>query len=198
MKYPELMTLIADTLNRKDLTANIPSWIEMAESVMNREIHARMEFGILQLNAVNGMIGLPCDFAGVSSITALGQPNQKIVYASPDKFDEYWMVANGPAPFYTIVGGSMVFAPSNNFDLLLRYWKRLPSLSKTCPSNWILERNLDAYLYGALVHSAPFLKDDSRIGIWSNLFESAVTAINQQSVFEQAGAHVEIRSMSVV
>lgn len=198
MKYPELLTLIADTLNRQDLASVIPSWVKMAEAVMNREIHARQEFGYLEYDGVSDAVGLPCDFAGVASIVAVGQPTLKLVYASPDRFDEMWVVANGSAVYYTIVGDRMLFSPSNEFHLKLRYWKRLSGLGKECPSNWVLERHPDAYLYGSLVHSAPYLKDDSRIGIWSDLFTGAVTAINQLSVFEQAGANVEISSTSVV
>jgi hypothetical protein len=34
------------------------------------------------------------------------------------------------------------------------------------PTNWLLQNHPDIYLYGALVESAPFLKDDERIPVW--------------------------------
>lgn len=198
MNYAELQTLIATTLNRQDLAANIPTFIRLAEAQMDRELVTRQEFGIKTLTGAVESIGLPCDFGGVLALTAYGQPNRKIVYMAPDMLDEQWLSSQGAPHYYTITQSQILLSPSFEFDGLLRYWKRIPKLSDECDSNWLLERHPDAYLYGALVHSAPFLKDDDRIGVWNSFFASAVQAINQQSVEQQAGAHVEIQSRSVV
>lgn len=198
MNYTELKTLVAETLNRQDLTAQIPMFIALAEAQMDRELVTRQEFGIKTLSGAVESIGLPCDFGGVLALTAYGQPNRKIVYMSPDMLDEQWLSSQGSPHYYTLTQSQILLSPSVEFDGLLRYWKRLPKLSSECPTNWLLDRHPDAYLYGALVHSAPYLKDDDRIGVWSGFYTSAVAAINQQSVEQQAGAHVEIQSRSVV
>lgn len=198
MNYTELKACVADTLNRQDLAAQIPTFIRLAEAQMDRELVTRQEFGIKDLYGVSEMVGLPCDFGGVLALTAYGQPNRKIVYMAPDMLDEQWLSSQGAPHYYTLTQSEILFSPSVEFNGLLRYWKRLPSLGDDCPTNWLLTRHPDAYLYGALLHAAPYLKDDDRIGVWSGFYTSAISAINQQSVEQQAGSHVQIQSRSVV
>lgn len=198
MNYTELQALIATTLNRQDLAANIPVFISLAEAQMDRELVTRQEFGVRTLEGVSEEISLPCDFGGVLALTAFGQPNRKIVYLAPDALDEQWLSSNGVPHYYTITASKILFSPSVEFDGLLRYWKRLPRLGNGCDCNWLLERHPDAYLYGALTHAAPFLKDDDRIPVWNGFYSAAVDAINRQSVEQQAGAHVQVQNRSVV
>jgi hypothetical protein len=35
-----------------------------------------------------------------------------------------------------------------------------------------------AYIYGALIQSAPFLRDDGRVKLWTDMFSAAVTSAN--------------------
>ena len=39
----------------------------------------------------------------------------------------------------------------------------------------------DAYLYGALLQSAPYLQEDARLESWGALYRSAVDAVNAES-----------------
>lgn len=48
------------------------------------------------------------------------------------------------------------------------------SLSVGNPTNYVLDNYQDVYLYGALVHSAPFYKDDPRIGTWQGFLSKAL------------------------
>ena len=43
------------------------------------------------------------------------------------------------------------------------------------------ELHPDIYLYGALLQSAPFLKDDARVPIWDGLYQRAIEALNLES-----------------
>lgn len=198
MNYTELQAAIADTLNRHDLAAQIPVFIRLAEAQLDREIVARQDFKYQELSQVSGAIPLPRDFAGVLALTAFGQPNRKVVYMAPDMFDEQWLSSNGAPHYYTISATQIIFSPSVEFDGLLRYWRHVPKLSATCQENWLLCNHPDVYLYGALVHAAPYLKDDDRIPVWNGFYEAAIRSINQQSVEQQFGAHVEIQSRSAV
>jgi hypothetical protein len=46
-------------------------------------------------------------------------------------------------------------------------------LDDTNTSNGLLVRAPDAYLYGALVASAPFLASDERLQVWEMLYSAA-------------------------
>jgi hypothetical protein len=43
----------------------------------------------------------------------------------------------------------------------------------------------DIYLYGALLQAAPYLQDDARINVWSQLYQSG---IEQLTVADDRGA----------
>jgi hypothetical protein len=48
-------------------------------------------------------------------------------------------------------------------------------------TNWLLTEAPDVYLYGALVHTAPYLKDDARIAIWESFFAQGIDNLNISS-----------------
>jgi hypothetical protein len=85
--------------------------------------------------------------------------------------------------FYTIVDGNirLVPAPAQNQDIDLIYYAKIPALSDVVTTNWLLTKAPDVYLYGALVHAAPFLVDDQRIGVFGQFYSQRVEALTQDS-----------------
>ena len=64
-------------------------------------------------------------------------------------------------------------------------------------TNWLLTNYPDAYLYGALLHSAPYLQEDSRIQTWAALYQKAISDINSESERSKtsaSGRRIKIRS----
>jgi len=57
----------------------------------------------------------------------------------------------------------------------------VPNLSDESPSNWLLERAPDVYVYGSLLAAAGYLHDDSRVGLWQAAYGEAVSALNLAS-----------------
>jgi hypothetical protein len=54
--------------------------------------------------------------------------------------------------------------------VVVRGTQEIPTLH----TNWCLQQWPDLYLYGSLMHTAPYLKDDPRLAVWENLFEKAL------------------------
>ena len=50
------------------------------------------------------------------------------------------------------------------------------------------------YLYGALAHSAPYMKDDSRIATWGGLATEIVAGIQREDDLARYGNSPSIRS----
>jgi hypothetical protein len=101
--------------------------------------------------------------------------------------------------FYAITDGSIELLPTPSKDQTLEmvYYGKPTALSDANTANWLLTYYPDAYLYGSLVHSAPYLKDDSRIQIWAALLQSAIDGINTDSdkaKFGGTGHRMKIRS----
>jgi len=60
-----------------------------------------------------------------------------------------------------------------------------------------LSKHPDAYLYGSLVHSAPYLKDDDRIGIWAGLFDAIIQDILLEDQRSSVGQRIAVRGRSI-
>jgi len=95
--------------------------------------------------------------------------------------------------------GSIELLPTAAADRTLGmvYYASPASLSDSNTSNWLLTYYPDAYLYGALIHSAPYLADDSRIQVWAALLKSAIDGINSDSdkaTYGGTGHKMKIRS----
>jgi hypothetical protein len=49
------------------------------------------------------------------------------------------------------------------------------------------------YLYGALVHTAPYLKDDARIAVWAGLLAQGMNEIEEETTAARFGSPLRMR-----
>ena len=84
---------------------------------------------------------------------------------------------------YCLTGGEIEVypTPSATFEASLVYYGRIAALSGTNTTNWLLSEAPDVYLYGALVHTAPYLKDDARMQVWEAFFKLGIDTLNGTS-----------------
>ena len=200
--YDELKTSIADFLNRDDLTSVIPDFITMAEAEMHRRIrHWRQEKrSTAELDTQYSAI--PADFLEVISFhISSGDYRSLELISRAQMQDRRYRSgdASGKPAFYAITAGEIEVypTPDGTYDAELYYYSRIPALSASNTSNWVLEYFPDAYLYGSLVHSAPYLKDDPRLQTWAALSKNVIDGINiesESSKFGGSGRRMKIRS----
>tara|TARA_R110000851_G_scaffold97428_4_gene211145 strand:+ start:1648 stop:2268 length:621 start_codon:yes stop_codon:yes gene_type:complete len=200
--YTELKAAIADFLNRDDLSATVPTFISLAEADIQRRVrHWRMEKrSTAELDTQYSAI--PADFVEVIRMYITSGDTKPLELISQGELLDRKrknLNTSGSPSYYAITAGEIeVFpVPDGTYDLELYYIARIPALSDSNASNWLLERYQDAYLYGSLVHSAPYLKDDARAQMWAALYQSAVDAINaesERSKFGGSGRRMKIRS----
>jgi hypothetical protein len=184
--YSELKSSIADFLNRDDLTAVIPTFISLAEAQFARDLrHYQME------NRATGTIDSqymtkPSDWLETIRInitTANTRPLDLLSsQAMVDKRANYLDLTGIPR-YYRHSENQFEFFPSpdDSYGVELLYYQRVPALSDSNTTNWLLTEAPDAYLYGSLVHSAPYLSEDQRTAIWAQLFGAAMQRLNQSS-----------------
>lgn len=84
--------------------------------------------------------------------------------------------------FYTIFGNEIELYPTPHAATTLEmvYRQNLPPLA-TNTTNWLLSLAPDAYLYGTLLESAPYIKQDGRIAVWGAGMTSALNDLNSMS-----------------
>jgi hypothetical protein len=178
----ELIDLMVDTLNRlgsvvvKDRCA---SWIKLHEARANRVLRDRNMVLRATASLVNGMIRLPNDFKEAIQIQindgtlVKPRPLSLVTQEEADRIRASGRLTE-PA-HYAIVGNYLEVVPYTDTAsaIELAYYKAVPALTTEAPTNWLLTEHPDYYFYGALVHSAPYLRDDERIVIWGQLAQTA-------------------------
>ena len=202
--YAELKTAMADWLLRDDLESVIPSFIALAEADLQRKVrHWRMEKRSTaeidtQYSAIPAYFVETVRFYVTSGDT---QPLELISQAELLDRKRKNMNTSGKPMFYALTAGEIEVypAPDATYTAELYYIARIPALSDSNTTNWLLDSYRDAYLYGALIHSAPYLKEDARIQTWAALYQNAVDAINTESEkgkFGGSGLRLKIRGLS--
>lgn len=188
-----LQSGIADFLNRDDLTAVIPTFIDMAEGQINRDVrHWKMET-TAQLSVSGDFALLPSDWLETKNAQYYPDINNftkfhPLEYLSQNALDERKMNSEnmiGEPQYYTFsvnagAGQYILFPqPKARADdkVVLSYLQKL-NLDST---NWLLTDYPDVYLYGSLIHAAIYLKDDERLSLFTQMYNAAVQRVNASS-----------------
>ncbi len=188
--YDGLKASVADFLNRGDLVSAIPDFITLAEAQMTRRFAGRARQGLpvprrLIVRADTAIavgteyVPAPADFHGPIEFVLAGDVVLDYLDSTNLAQEKQRAWVTGSPRWYALVGGELQLYPVADQDYAgeLTYIARVPALSAANGSNWILTDYPDAYLYGALVQSAPYLKDDSRATTWGTLFTAALDDI---------------------
>jgi len=202
--YTGLKASIADFLNRDDLTAVIPDFVSLAEAQINRDIrHWKMEARSSgEQSAGDEYMQIPADWVETIRLHLTGTGTSVVNLVSRDSMAdkrEAQENATGTPRMYTHADGQFQLypTPSNDTDFELLYYQKIPSLI-TNTDNWLLLEAPDVYLYGALLHSAPYLADDQRVGVWAQMYSAAVQRLNQVSedaMFSGSGLTLKVRGL---
>lgn len=187
--YSELKTAVADFLNRDDLTSIIPTFITLAEADINRALrHYKMEARATgQQDSGDQFMQVPSDWLENVRMTLTGSGTSVVRPASRDELADRRQKnenASTKAPYlYAMIDGQFELypTPSEDTDIELVYYQKVPALSDSNTSNWLLTEAPDVYLYGALVHSAPYLQEDNRSQVWASLYSASLLKLQQSS-----------------
>ena len=200
--YAELQTVIADFLDRDDQTERIKTFIDLAEANMNRLIrHWRMERRSTAVMDTQ-YTSLPTDYLEMIRLMTTGATPRRLELVGQGQLLELREnnkdLKKQPLNYAITDGTIEVFPiPDTSYTAEMVYYSRIDALTTSNTSNWVLQYHPDAYLYGALIHSAPFLGEDARMGTWAALFQSAIDAINMDNEKAKsggAGRRIKIRS----
>ena len=184
LTYATLQTQIADFLNRDDLTAQIPTFILMAEAAFNRDIrHWKMETR-LDFTVNERYEDVPADWLQTIRLSISGKRQLDLVsQAKLMALREGRGDTAGNPRFYSTSVGQFEFLPTPDadYDASLIYLAKIPELTVSATTNWLLLDSPDAYIYGALLHSAPYLQEDARVAVWAGLYKDAANRLNTSS-----------------
>jgi hypothetical protein len=182
--YSELQSAVGDFLNRQDLTTVIPTFIALAEADLNRSIRHRSMLTRSTATIDDQFTALPADFLEAKNIQLNSEPITVLRYVTMEHADLIRQRnPTGQPCYYTIVGDTLECVPvaDTSYTAELTYYKKITALANDATSNWLLSYHPDVYLYGTLMQSAPYLKDDQRIPVWGSLYRQYLADVNASS-----------------
>jgi len=193
--YADLVAAVGSWLNRADLADVVPQCVTLAEASVRRTLRVRtigpQTFGTI--DALTPTLTLPAECQEVRDLAIVDPFSFAIGIVSPaqliDRRGKY-QNANGVPMIAAVAGTQVRFSPTPDraYVVNIAYFQKLPDLTAAAPTNWLLSSAPDVYLYGVLMHMAPYLMEDERIGVWSSAFNKALLELERQRDMDEYGA----------
>lgn len=188
--YAELQAAAAAWLVRGDLTARILEFISLAEARLNRIVRPRTAEIEATLTGTpsSRTINLPAAFAEPLALWIVTNGERcDLEFLEPSTFDA--TASLGRPYIWTVDGAKLAFERplDQAYSFVLRY-KGGFALSDAAPTNDLLTRAPDAYLFATLCEAAPFLRDADLLNAYETKLSTAVRDFNAQEARSKAPA----------
>jgi hypothetical protein len=185
----------------------VSSFIQLCEEDVNKRLRSREMVTRVTTVVDAQYITLPCDYLEAYDVRLQNGPELQY-QPRAELANMYWghwqQIPGDPAwsgytvpsvpwnagmpAYYSVVGSQMELSPfpetldaaSQVPPLELAYYKQQalgPDDTDTTP---VLSLRPSVYLYGSLIQSAPFLRDDSRLQTWGTFYEGAISSANEE------------------
>ena len=200
--YAGLKAMVADWLDRPDLTNIIPTLISMGEYRLQRDLRTRQMLIVATASTTGGdsTVGLPTDFLEMRDIHIKTTPISTLHYLSPSAFYAGSRTTESGRPVdYTLLGAEIQLSPipDTAYTLQMLYFAKPTLLSDSNSSNVFLANYPDALLYATLGEAAPYLANDARLQTWAALYDRAIAAINTSDQSSEFGGQPMSMSYNV-
>lgn len=144
--------------------------------------------------ATGQTITLPADLRTVQSLyVTIGGVGQEIHPLDPTALADRPTNSAGVPQGYVVVGSTAyLIGGDGGLSYTLTYFQSIPSVATT--QNWLIQREPGLYLYSALAHSAPYLKDDARILTWAQIAKAIREGMEAEDDMSRYGNAPAMRS----
>lgn len=202
MTYNSLVQNIENWLQRSDplIISNIPQWINLAQIRIPREMKIlgfREEVtGSFDGDAQStGIMQKPSDWRKTIAFYVGTGTNNNVHSPIYERTYEYIRTVypdptyQGTSPQYPRYYGDADYnhwlvlpAPSGAFPFKIAYYGTLTFLDVTTQTNWLTINAPDLLLYACLMEAIPFLKDDERVPVWTQMYSQAKSALQAMEI----------------
>jgi hypothetical protein len=166
--YSDLTTAIGNWLQRSDLAALLPNFVQLFEACANRRLRVRQQEATVALTPSNGVVALPSDYLAWRRLTWTGSPRQELAYVEPSWLQAAYPDLPSDIPrVFTIEGGNVATMPldPSSIAIELVYFQQIPSLAANT-TNWLMSQHPDLYLFGALTEAQAYTVNPDSTALW--------------------------------
>ncbi len=204
MNYGELKTLIEGYLHRTDQTANLATFITLAQARVNRDLRVpEMESrATLTLASGDRFVTLPSDYRKMLNVqVAISGGRQLVLPMSLAQMDvEHSILGSGTPRNYSVLGDQLELqpAPGESLEIEIVYQYRLAAFSADADTNDILTDSPNIYVYAAMMEASPFVQADERMPMWHEMYKEERDRLNEEAEDrELSGGPLQILKMGV-
>jgi hypothetical protein len=176
--YTDLVAAINGWLNRSDMTAIAPDLIALAEAEFNRRLRTIEMEGRATATLAGEAIALPADFMGLRSISVDNTFFEQI--SAQELFD---IPTSARLPrFVAVTDGQFFFRPAPaSGTVKIDYYQKIPALTVANPTNWLMTKHPDLYLFAALAQAEFYNWNDGRLPVVKARTEELIEQINDET-----------------
>lgn len=191
MNYGEIKSVAQSYTDRYDqeLVDAIPAFTKIVEGKINNALRTGDQSVRAQIWLMRDeeYYGLPSDWGGARDVEILHDGirtgGRTLTYLAPEEMNKLSRKNNGRNRhnYYTIIANQIQVAPPTDNEVLeIVYYQRLPALSANSDTNWLTEKNPDAYVFGLCAEIGAFAKDDMTFATYDGRFKESLANITQE------------------
>lgn len=161
MDYTGLQSSVSDWLQNNAVSGNVVEIIQIAEGRMKNDIVARSIEKQLVGDTTQPVIFLPDDLNVLQRVVVYRDATEhSVLYAAPGGAERTTSETGFPQ-YYNLIDQSLILYPTPNavYRYIIYYIPLLRTLDATNPTNWMIERAPNCYLYACLKEAANYVKD---------------------------------------
>lgn len=201
--YDGLIEYISEALELDDNTlSQLPTLIRLAEYRLNRLVIApeREVRTTLTTTAGQQYVDLPSGFRSARAVVLNGATTYPLAQATPQVLLGNWADSSGAPQAFAIQNQQIWLgpAPDGAYELDVTYNEKLPGLSTSNQTNWLLTGNADAYVYAVIFQACVYLEDKEGAADAETELLRIIEEVNLQGNRFRNSAPMRLRSPVVV
>jgi hypothetical protein len=168
--YASLLIDAGEYSGRSDIAQHFDRFLRFAEAKFNRTLRVSDMETEATVSLIDGDGNLPTDFLEAREV--LMAPRYPLRAMSLQLLTSRYGSFGGQPKGYSVIGNRLSARPTWTGDLALTYYASIPALTIVNPTNWLLTKAPDVYLYAVV----------EEIATWANDMAKAATAQGQRIV----------------
>jgi hypothetical protein len=194
--YATLLTAYAEASGDANTSSGqVDNFIQLAEARFNRTLrHRRMET-TATIDLTSGVGSLPPDYLEWRSVVYAGNPRNPLECTTLDYLELYNPSGiSGRPDLFAITGDTIKVSRQTSDNLSMAYYQRIPALTSSSTTNWLLTYAPDAYYYGVLLEYAIMYRDQALISQYGEATRLALEMLKQDdrsSKWARAGLRLQ-------
>jgi hypothetical protein len=172
--FADLFVASSEYVGRADFAHLFPRFVALAEDRLSKALRTEAQEVRVTLTADSqGRVTLPADFREPRSIYLTGSPGRALSGGSLSALDALYPNAGTPEAF-SIGGGYLYLRPSAASSVTLTYYSGVPRLTSAAPTNTLLTRYSDCYLYGVIFEILVWARDAEGATLVKSMLDDAI------------------------